>query len=73
MVKVRDDGGDLVSRASLNFEVEAEHCSHGGSSRIHTSNIIATRRRKFDGVACIPRSQVAIRSNELPISRWSNG
>ncbi|TRC98365.1 hypothetical protein FJV76_13800 [Mesorhizobium sp. WSM4303] len=32
VIKVRDDGGDLVLKASLNFEVEAEHRSYGGSS-----------------------------------------
>ena len=47
IIKVRDDGGALVLQVSLNFEVEAEHCSHGGSSRIHTSNIIARRRRSL--------------------------
>jgi hypothetical protein len=31
-IKVRDDGGDVVLQVSLNFEVEAEHRSHGGSS-----------------------------------------
>lgn len=32
MIKVRDDGGGLVIQVSLNFEVEAEHRSHGSRS-----------------------------------------
>jgi hypothetical protein len=32
MINVRDYGGGLVITVSLNFEVEAEHRSHGGSS-----------------------------------------
>lgn len=32
MIKVRDDGGGVVLQVSLNFEVEAEHRSHGISS-----------------------------------------
>ncbi|MBA1144792.1 DUF6894 family protein [Mesorhizobium neociceri] len=32
MIKVRDDGGGVVLQVSINFEVEAEHRSHGSSS-----------------------------------------
>ncbi|MER8430065.1 DUF6894 family protein [Mesorhizobium caraganae] len=31
-IKVRDDGGVVVLQVSINFEVEAEHRSGGGSS-----------------------------------------
>jgi hypothetical protein len=31
-IKVRDEGGGMVLKVSLNFEVEAEHRSHGSSS-----------------------------------------
>ncbi|RUW61610.1 hypothetical protein [Mesorhizobium sp. M7A.F.Ca.US.008.03.1.1] len=32
VIKVRDDRGGVVLQVSLNFEVQAEHRSHGGSS-----------------------------------------
>lgn len=35
VIKVRDDGGNLVLQVALNFEVEAEHRSGGQSPDSH--------------------------------------